>query len=107
MAIAAAAYQQIFSGLCERIDILARELPHLSLGQLCTGLDDIRRTAAAYDIQPVAQLARGLETVLARSDGQGMALAWLDTMRDAAASGRIDRAASETYLAALSIRLAH
>jgi len=107
MAIAEAAYQQIFTGLCDRIDLLARELPHLSLGQLCTGVDDIRRTAAAYNIDPVAQLARGLETALARAGGLGMAIAWLDVMRDAATSGRMDRLASEAYLASLSIRLAH
>ena len=106
MGIAAETMTIVRSGLCDRIDRLAHDLPHMSMGQLCTGIDDIRRTALTYGLDPVVQLARGLETALADSNGTGVVLPWLDTMRDAAGCERIDAEASSAWLASINIRMA-
>ena len=106
MGIAVDALLQVRSGLCDRIDRIATELPHLTLDQLCANIDDIRRTALDYGIDPVVQLARGLETALADSGRGAMVLPWLDTMRDAAGCERLDAEASSTWLAAINVRMA-
>ncbi len=105
MGIAVDAMMQVRGGLCDSIDRIARELPHLNLGQLCSGVDDIRRTALAYGLQPLAQLARGLEAALADDGAAAMVLPWLDTMRDAAGCERLDDEAGAIYLAAINVRM--
>jgi hypothetical protein len=105
MGVAVDTMMQVRGGLCDRIDRIARELPHLSLGQLCTGIDDIRRTALDYGLDPLAQLARGLESALADAGRGTMILPWLDTMRDAAGCERLDAEAGSIYLASLNIRM--
>jgi len=106
MGVAIEAMMQVRGGLCDRIDRIAQELPHLSLGQLCNGVDDIRRTAIDYGLDPLAQLARGLESALAESGRGTMVLPWLDTMRDAVGCERLDADASSAYLAAINVRMA-
>ena len=106
MGIAAETLLNVRSGLCDRIDTLAHDLPHLSTGQLCRGIDDIRRTALTYGLDPLVQLARGLETALADANSAGVVLPWLDTMRDAAGCERLDADASAAFLASINIRMA-
>ncbi len=106
MGIAVEAMMQVRGGLCDRIDRIARELPHLTLGQLCSGIDDIRRTALDHGLDPLAQLARGLESALADSGRGALVLPWLDTMRDAAGCERLDNEAGAIYLAAINVRMA-
>lgn len=105
MGIAVDALLHVRSGLCERIDRIATELPHLSLDQLCANIDDIRRTALDYGLDPVVQIARGLETALADSGRGAMILPWLDTLRDAAGCERLDADAGSAYLAAINVRM--
>lgn len=106
MGIAVDTMLGIRAGLCDRIDRIAEELPHLDLDQLCTGIDDIRRIALDYGMAPVAQIARGLECALAEAGRGAMILPWLDTMRDACGCERCDDEASAAYLAAINIRMA-
>ena len=105
MSIAAETMLTVRSGLCDRIDHLAHDAPHLSMGQLCTGIDAIRRTALDYGLDPVVQLARGLESALADAGGTGVVLPWLDTMRDAVGCERLDAEASSAWLASINLRL--
>ncbi len=106
MGIAVEAMMQVRGGLCDRIDRIAHELPHLTLDQLCNGVDDIRRTALDHGLDPLAQLARGLETALADAGRGAMVLPWLDTMRDAVDCERLDAEAGAIYLAAINVRMA-
>lgn len=105
MAIANDTLLLIRSRLCDRIDGIAADLPGLSLDQLCANIDEIRRTARDYGLDPLVQLARGLETALADSGRSAMVLPWLDTMRDAVGCERLDPEASAAYLAAINVRM--
>ncbi|RJF94074.1 hypothetical protein [Sphingomonas cavernae] len=105
MGIAVDALLRVRSGLCDRIDRIATELPHLSLDQLCANIDDIRRTALDYGLDPVVQVARGLESALADSGRGAMVLPWLDTLRDAAGCECLDADAGSAYLAAINVRM--
>ena len=99
MGIAVDTLLQIRATLCDSIDRIARDLPHLSIDQLCDGIDEIRRTALAHG------MARGLESALADAGRGTMILPWLDTMRDACGCERCDDEASAAYLAAINIRM--
>ncbi|MCJ8156477.1 hypothetical protein [Sphingomonas sp. LaA6.9] len=105
MGIAVDALLQVRSGLCDRIDRIAVELPHLSLDQLCANIDEIRSTALDYGLDPVVQIARGLESALADSGRGTMVLPWLDTLRDAAGCQRCDADAGSAWLAAINVRM--
>lgn len=108
MGIAVDALLQVRSGLCDRIDRIAAELPHLGLDQLCMHVDEIRRIALDYGIDPVAQVARGLEAALADAGRGAMVLPWLDTLREAAGCARLDPGADagSAWLAAINVRMA-
>lgn len=90
--------------ICDRIDRIARELPHLTVSRLASEVDELRRIATDYGFVPVVALARGLESALAGSCGGVMILPFLETMRDAAISGRLDNQAAETFLASVNQR---
>lgn len=95
----------IAAQLCERIDGIATELPHLSVQRLAQEIDAMRRIASQNGLTAVEEMARSLEHALAGSDGAVVVIPFLEGMRDAASSGYLDRQASQTYLAAISRRL--
>lgn len=105
MGIATDALLHIRSGLCARIDAIAAALPNMPLDQLCADIDDIRHVARDHGIDPVVQLARGLEAALAENGSSTMIRPWLDTMRDAAGCDRCDAEASSAWLAAINLRM--
>jgi hypothetical protein len=105
MGIACDALMQIKAQLCDRIDALAEQLPHMSLTQLANQVDDVRRIAREYQLLPLEQLARGLGSALSTSEGSIMVLPFLETMRDAVGCERVDAAAAQSYLAAVNQRL--
>ena len=96
---------QIRSQLCDRIDRIATELPHLSVARLAHEVDDMRRIAAQNGLAAVEDLARSLENALAGSSGGVIAMPFLEGMRDAAECGTLDAKASQTFLAAINQRL--
>jgi hypothetical protein len=100
------AMRHVRATLCSRIDGVAAELSHQNVARLCTNVDLIRSTAQAHGMIPLAQLARTLESALAGGERGAMVLGYLDMMRDAAGCERIDLAASESFAAAMSVRLA-
>jgi hypothetical protein len=105
MGIAYHALLQAKAQLCDRIDVLAEQLPHMSITQLAHQVDEIRRIAREYGLLPVEELARGLESALSASDCSIMVLPFLETMRDAVGCERADAAAAQSYLAAVNQRL--
>lgn len=106
MGIAVDGLLQIRAGLCDRIDMIARDLPRLRLDQLGASIDEIRRIALQNGMEPVVRIARGLESAIAENGRGAMILPWLDTMRDACGCERCDEEASAAYLAAINIRMA-
>lgn len=104
MGIAADTLMQVQTQLCDRIDRIAIELPHLSVSRLAHEVDDLRRIAANHGLAPVVEIARRMESALAASDGGVMAMSFLETMRDAVGCERLDAGATQTYLAAINQR---
>lgn len=91
--------------LCDRIDQLARELPHINASRLAFAVDDIRRIARDHDLRPLEELARGLESAIADSGGATVVLSFLEAMGDAVDCECIDPAAAQSYLASIGLRL--
>ncbi len=105
MNIASEAMLRTKAQICERIDRIAEQLPHLSVNQLAHQVDDLRRIARDYGLLPVEELARGLESALSGSEGGIMVLPFLESMRDAVGCNRVDAAAVQSYLAVVNQRL--
>lgn len=105
MGVAADALMQIQAQLCDRIDRLAIELPHMTTSRLAHEVDEVRRIANNYGLTPVVEIARGLESALAGSDGGLMVMSFLETMRDAVGCEQPGPAATQAYLAAINQRL--
>jgi hypothetical protein len=103
MGIATHALLQVQAQLCERIDKIAMELPHLSIARLAGEVDELRRIAGNHGLAPVVEIARGLESALA--EGSVMVMPFLETMRDAVGCERLDAGASQAYLASINQRL--
>lgn len=105
MGIAKDAVMQAQAQLCERIDLLVNQLPHLSISRLAHEVDELRQIAARHGLAPVVEIAHRLESELAASHGGLMAASFLETMRDAVGCERLDPAATQAYLAAINQRL--
>ena len=105
MGFAVEALVAVKARLCDRIDMMARELPHLSRHHLAHEVDDVRRIARDHGLTPVAELARGLESALCASQDHVMILPYLDSMRDAVGCDRVDDAATEAYMTQVNHRL--
>jgi hypothetical protein len=105
MAMASDALTTVKTRLCERIDSIAQELPHLTRFRLAHEVDDVRRIANDHGLVPVVELARGLESALSAAQDHIMILPYLDSMRDAISGDRIDQDAAQTYLARVGQRL--
>ncbi len=72
---------------------------------LVSEIDMIRRIALQNGMLPVASVAQVLESALARGDRGPLITGWMSLLREAIASDRQDQGASESYLAACSVRL--
>ena len=105
MGLGADAKLAVKGDLCDRIDRLARELPHIRLSTLAAAVDDIRRIAVSNDLRALAELSRGLENAIADSGGATIILPFLEAMGDAVGCDSIDPAAAQSYLASVGLRL--
>ncbi|MFM9852410.1 MAG: hypothetical protein ACKVOJ_06335 [Sphingomonadaceae bacterium] len=105
MAIAGEALATVKTRLCNRIDSIAQELPHLTRFRLAHEVDDVRRIANDHGLIPVVELARGLESALSASQDHIMILPFLDSMRDAVSGERTDSDAAQCYLTRVNQRL--
>jgi hypothetical protein len=91
--------------LSNRIDSLAKALPHMSASSLAFAVDDIRRTATNHDLRALAELARGLENAISESSGATIVLPFLEAMSDAVMCESIDPAVAASFLASVGLRL--
>ena len=105
MGMGAEAKRAARAGLRDRIDRLARELPHMKSGALAFAVDDIRRVARDNDLRAVADLARGLENAIAESSGATVVLPFLEAMSDATGCESVDPAVAQSFLASVGLRL--
>ena len=105
MTLGAEARVAVKAELCERIDRLARELPHMNASRLGFAVDDIRRIARSNGMWPLAELARGLENAIAGSGGSTVILPFLEAMRDAVGCDSVDPHVAQSYLASVGLRL--
>lgn len=105
MGMGAEAKLAVRAELCERIDRLAHELPHITSSRLAFAVDDIRRIACNNDLHPLAELARGLENAIAGSRGSMVVLPFLEAMSDAVGCDSVDPAVAQSFLASVGLRL--
>ena len=96
---------EVRSQLCARIDQISCEMAQLSTHQLASQVDDIRRTAHDFGLMPVEALARGLGNMLSKTSGSNSVRPFLESMRDAVGSERMDPATAQCYLASVNQRL--
>jgi len=96
----------IKSELCARIDQLERDFRLLSVGELSRRADAIRHLAYANGLSPVGGLAAGLCEALSTGGRGATVRPYIDGMRDAVCSDRQDDASANSFLAAVSVRLA-
>lgn len=95
----------IRADVVNRIDALAAQRGHIRLSTMCEEVDHIRHIARSYGMEPLERLASMLESALAL-DGHGpIILSYLDMMRDAAECQDIGPQVSNTYMAAISLRV--
>jgi hypothetical protein len=105
MGLGADAKLAVRADLCNRIDQLARELPHINASKLAFAVDDIRRIARDHGLNPLAELARSLENAIADSGGATAVLSFLEAMGDAVGCEWVEPAAVQSYLASVGLRL--
>ncbi len=90
--------------LAQRIDQLEAGKIHRSPGDMARIADDIRSTAARHGLNPLADVAHGLETALARSGTAAMISGWIEGLRDALDCDAVDAATGEALLASIGLR---
>jgi hypothetical protein len=91
--------------LADRIDMLGRELSHLSQSRIAFAVDDIRRDARSARLDTLATLASRLERAMATSGGAAIVLPYLEAMGDALDCESLPPAAQASLLASVSVRL--
>ncbi len=88
--------------LVERIDVLGRDLAHLTPMGVARAVDDIRREASVARFDALAALASGLEREMAHADGTMVAGPYLEAMSAAVDCEGGDPSA---WLASVGVRL--
>lgn len=95
--------------LAARIDLIGRELSHLSPSRIAFAVDDIRREARSAQMEALATLASGLERAMATSGGNAVVMPYLEAMGDALESyvdcDSLPPAAQASLLASVGLRL--
>jgi hypothetical protein len=91
--------------LCDRLDRLQQAGARLTVRELAQGIGTIRTMAAAYGLAPVAALAEAFERAIRTQHRGCPAALYFDRLRDAVGCERVDAAASEAWLASVSVRL--
>lgn len=91
--------------LADRIDMLGRELSHLSQSGIAFAVDDIRREARIAHMETLAMLASSLERAMATSGGVTIVMPYLEAMSDALECESLSAAAQASLLASVGVRL--
>lgn len=91
--------------IADRIDMIGREVTHMSSGRIALLVDDIRRDARSVRLDTLATLASGLEHAIATSAGAVVVLPWLEAMGDALDGEVLPPSAQASLLASVGLRL--
>lgn len=102
MAHNAAIDQHVQAELFRRVGLLASRS---SIPALAADIDMIRRIAQQNGMLPVGSVAHALESALARGETGPLVTNWISLLHEAVGSERQDRSASDSFLAACSVRL--
>jgi hypothetical protein len=90
--------------LCARLQSLEAISRRHGARDFNTGVESIRRIAAAYGLTPVVRLAEALERAAAEGDACPTNL-YLGRLQDAIGCDRVDEAAAQAMLASINVRL--
>jgi hypothetical protein len=91
--------------LAARIDLLGRELSHMTSSRIAFAVDDIRREARGARMDALATLASGLERAMATSGSSAVVMPYLEAMGDALDCESLPPAAEASLLASVGLRL--
>ncbi len=94
--------QHVQAELFRRVGLLGTRS---GIPALVAEIDMIRRIALQNGMLPVGSVAHALESALARGDTGPLITSWISLLREAVGSERQDRLASDSFLAACSVRL--
>lgn len=95
----------IAAELSARVAALDAAADHMNCAAILDELDLLRRMAAASGITPAVTVIHAIDSALARGERGALVHGWLQILADAMASGRGDRTAHDSYVAACSVRL--
>jgi hypothetical protein len=93
--------------LLDQIERLETELPALSPCEIVERVDTVRRTARDHGLGPLADMAHGLESIMAWGSSRETIQTWVAALKEAVGCETLDHAASRTWLAALGLRTGH
>jgi len=99
-------FDPIISDISRRVDALNRDYRHLSLGEIARRADDLRHIGLAHGLETVCRLAGALNDAVSRDGRAAIISSYLESLREAAWSDPRDGRASETLMAAVSVRFA-
>ncbi len=91
--------------LVRKIEALSSAAQSGRIGETAGQVDAIRQIARAHGLTPLANVAHGLETALARSGVGTLIDGWILALSDALDCEPLDARASEALLASISLRM--
>ncbi len=95
------------AGLLTRIERLEAELSTLSPCQIVEQVDSVRRIAREHGLVPLSDMAHSLESLLAWGPSSKSIQPWLTALKEAVGCEALDKAASQSWIAALGLRIGH
>ncbi len=89
------------------IEQLEAALDQLTPCEIAGQVDRIRQLSKEANMLALADMAHGVETILAWGPGQPVLQPWISALKEAAGCEALDENAVQSWLAALGMRHAH
>lgn len=106
MTVARDGSDSVRDALVSRIDAMGQHAGRLTINDMASELEEVRRVATRHGIAPAVTVVHALDSALARGEHGPLILGWLEILRDAVRCGVTDPAACEAFAAACAVRQA-
>ena len=98
--------ESVREALVSRIDAMGHHAGRLTINDMASELEEVRRLAARHGMTPAVTVVHALDSALARGEHGPLILGWLEILRDAVRCGTSDPAACEAFAAVCAVRQA-